>query len=206
MLRATKRFLLALKVILLIALAYQIYAWCKPVSEIVLRLGEPYEQVRQRSGPVLPDREAAWRSLATVIAKVRFDDPVYGFVTPPSVFLGMTFDGPENSDIASVYLSPQREPLPLDEAMAIVAQLQGQFRRGGWQPFQYSGMRPIEDKPELRRALRECNFPMSVWNGGEKYQVALSIGCAAIPQQPGKERYLVKLEFMRPFWTDRPGE
>ena len=139
--------------------------------------------------------------MASVIAKFRFDDPVYGFTTPAAVFLQMGFDA-DTSRIDSVSLSPQLKPLPLEDAIAIVTELQGKLRHAGWQPFQYSYWRAIEDTPQFRRLIRECKDPMAVWNGGAEYQVTLDVGCFSIPQQPGAERYVITLGLGHPFYKD----
>ncbi|AQH04027.1 hypothetical protein A9R05_34245 (plasmid) [Burkholderia sp. KK1] len=193
-------------VVLLGAAAWALCASLTGPDEIALKLGESYEAVRQRSGSILPARNSDWGSLPKVIAKFRFDDPQYGFTTPRAVLSQMSFGGPDNSEVESVELSPQVTPLPLDDVIAVVTQLQDKLRRRGWRPFRYSRMRPIEDTPGLRRLLRDCQFPMSVWNAGDKAQVVIDIGCHSIPPQPDRERYVITLELTRPFWTDRLNE
>lgn len=204
--RRSKKSIVIILALSLIGAIWQIYTTFKPSDIVVLRLGESYEQVRERSRSTLPSRDPSWGPLASVIAKLHFDDPEYGFTTPVSVFLSMGYSGPQNSNVDSVQLSPQLEPLSIDEVLTIVMNIQDQLLKRGWHPFQYSRMRPIEDTPQFRRLIRECDFPMSVWNGGEKFQVTIDVGCHSIPQQPGKERYVVTLELGPQFWTDRPGE
>ncbi|SAL02457.1 hypothetical protein AWB77_06558 [Caballeronia fortuita] len=204
MTRNTRRIQLVVATVLLLTIA--VWAYRQRESAVVtLRLGEPYELV-QKASPVLPDRNRGWGALPEVIAKFRFDDPVYGFTTPRSVILDLGMGGPDNRNVTSIRLSPQTKPLPLDDALSVVANIQDQLHRSGWRPFQYSEMRAIEDTPQLRSDLHECRFPMSVWNGGDRYQVSLDVGCHSVPQQPGKERYIVTLELGPPFWTDRSGE
>jgi hypothetical protein len=174
-------------------------------DEIVFKLGEPYVQVRERSGNLLPSREPAGGPLPMVVAKFRFDDPVYGFVTPRAVLLEMSFDGPDNSEVDSVYLSPHLKPLSLNDALSVAIHMQNQLLSRGWLPFRYQDWRPIEDTAQFRSKIQSCQFPMSVWNAGkDTYQVSIKVGCAMIPQPVGKERYEVTVELGKPFWKDDP--
>ncbi|HEX7906540.1 MAG TPA: flagellar biosynthesis sigma factor [Paraburkholderia sp.] len=206
--RGTRRGLRILALALMVlttALVWQIHARREQTDEVILKLGEPYEQMRQRSRSSLPPRGTGSISMASVIAKFRFDDPVYGFTTPAAVFSQMGLDDSENSNVASVQLSPQMTALPLDEAIAIVMDIQDQLRRSGWRAFQYSYWRPIENTPVTRRAIGACKDPMSVWNGGDKYQVTLDVRCFSTQMQPGQERYVVTLELGPPFYKDAAG-
>jgi hypothetical protein len=174
-------------------------------DEIAVKWQEQYEQVRKRYDSILPSPEPSLFPQRAVIAKFRFDDPVYGFTTPNAEIYRIGVD-PETGGVDSVQLLLQAKPLPLNDVIASVLDLQNQLRRRGWRPFQYSGMRPIEDTPELRRRLHECQSPTSVWNAADKYQITIDISCRSIPQRPNQERYGAVLELGRPFWTDRPGE
>ncbi|SAK47021.1 hypothetical protein AWB75_01010 [Caballeronia catudaia] len=191
--------------VLLAAVTWAVWTSLHRPAEIAVKWGEPYEQIRKRYDSILPSPEPSLLPSPAVIARFRFDDPLYGFTTPRAVFYQMGAD-PETGGFDSVQLSPQVKPLPLNDVIAIVLDIQDQLRRGGWRPFQYSGMHPIEDTPELRRQLHECQFPTSVWNAADKYQVTIDISCRSISVQPGQTYYGVILELGRPFWTDRPGE
>ncbi|HEX4843792.1 MAG TPA: hypothetical protein VFV57_08970, partial [Limnobacter sp.] len=103
-----------------------------PAKEIALIIGEPWKDMQARSsasiGPVI--EEDNWYRMPKELAYLRFADPKYGFVTPPAKFFTVSFD--EKANIRSVRMSPQVEPLPLEEALKVVLDLQDQWRKGGW--------------------------------------------------------------------------
>lgn len=195
-------FAFALKASLLAALVGQLCSGKESTDVVVLKLAEPYEQVRQHSRSTLPPWEPGdFLAIVTRPATFRFDDARYGFTTPAAKFLAVGMSS-RTSKVDSVTLSPQVEALPLDDAVAILLDLQAQLRRSGWRPFQASYWRPIEDESELRRAIRECKSPMTVWNAGTEYQVNLDIRCFGT--DPRRERYLITLQFGRQVFEDFP--
>jgi hypothetical protein len=181
-----------------------IYLMVRPVDEVVLAIGEPYEQVRQRSRSTLPPIEpnANWGGYVSRPARLRFVDPRYGFVTPPAKFFVVHYDSKGNVD--SVTLSPQVATLQLDEAMATLIDLQNQFRRGGWQPFRVNTTPPIEDTQDTRAQIRHCDAPTSYWQGGNNYQISLNIRCFRTDDRPNDERYLITLDLGEPVFGELP--
>ncbi|WP_241495818.1 flagellar biosynthesis sigma factor [Paraburkholderia monticola] len=178
----------------------------KPVDEVVLTLGEPYEQVRRQSHSTLP--------LLTEVNSVnlhvrrpaifRLSDPRYGFATPTAKFLSLYAN--QKGNVTLVTLSPQVETLPLDESMAILTDIQNQFRRGGWKPFHSSINRPIEDTKATREAIRACTAPTTRWQADDKYQVSLNIRCFRTDDRPDDERYLITLDLSLPVFDDYPDD
>lgn len=179
-----------------------IYAIARPSDELVLAIGEPYEQVRLQSPSVLPaiEPDASWGGLASRPARLRFVDPQYGFVTPAAKFLAVHYDSKGNVD--SVTLSPQVATLLLDDAMQVLTDLQDQLRRGGWKPFREARSQPIEDTPARRAEIQTCVAPTSYWQAGIKYQLSLNIRCFRSEQHPDDERYLITLDLGPPVFED----
>lgn len=140
---------------LAITVLWGIYAMARPVDEVVLSIGESYEQVRRQSHSTLPAIEfnANWGGSVSRLTRLHFVDPQFGFVTPAAKFLAVHYDSAGNVD--SVSLSPQAATLPLDDAMAILVDLQAQLRRGGWKPFRGERSQPIEDTPARRAEIRK---------------------------------------------------
>ena len=109
---------------------------------LAFRLGQTFEQViRDSSYPALarsnrpaddPDNKfgAIWVTEPAVI--IRFTDPKHGFTLPPTKFAALTFA--ENQAV-SLATSPMLDPLPFNEAVAILENLQNQFKAGGWEPW-----------------------------------------------------------------------
>lgn len=73
---------------------------------------------------------AVWVTEPAVI--IRFSDPKHGFTLPPTKFAVLTFS--ENQAV-TLSTSPMLDPLPFDEAVAILENQQNQFKAGGWEPW-----------------------------------------------------------------------
>lgn len=170
-------------------------------AEIALMLGEPWEAMRQRSSaaidPAIPD--AYWGRLPKSDARLRFIDPQHGFVTPVARFFSITFD---DEKVGSIRMSPQIEPLLLDETLKVVLDLQEQWTQGGWMPIRVDYDPPFADTPEWRAQLRDVNKGgTSYWQADNKYQVMLVVNRFKDKKRPAEERYLIKLSLARP-WVD----
>ncbi|WLH53161.1 hypothetical protein [Pseudomonas tolaasii] len=167
--------------------------------EIALMLGEPWEDMRQRSsasiGPAIPGH--VWGRLPTSDARLRFIDSQYGFVTPLARFFTVMF---EDERVGSIRMSPQVEPLLLDETLKIALDLQDQWRKAGWAPIRVESDPPLADTPEWRARLRNVNLGgTSYWRAGNKYQVMLVVGRFRDDRYPLEERYLMTLSLAGPW-------
>lgn len=118
---------------------------CTPEPTVLaFRLGQTFEQVaRDSSYPVMERSNrpaddpgdhkfgAVWVDKPAVI--IRFTDPTHGFTLPPTKFAALSFA--ENQAV-SLATSPMLAPLPFDEAVAILENLQNQLKAGGWEPWE----------------------------------------------------------------------
>jgi hypothetical protein len=168
------------------------------VPEIALVIGEPYEDMRKRStaeiDPAIPD--LTFFNIPKSDARLRFIDPVYGFITPAARFFTVGFD---EGNVSSIRMSPQVEPLLLDDALRIVLDLQEQWRRGGWKPIWPEREPPIADTPEWRAKLRGMGGSTAYWQASDKYQVLLSVHRFTDDKRPDEERYLITLALAKPW-------
>lgn len=162
--------------------------------EVALIPGEPWEDMRQRSSatisPAIPGE--IWGRFITSDARLRLVDPQYGFVTPRARFFTVGFD---NEYVRNVRMSPQIEPLLLDETLRVVLDLQEQWRKGGWIPFRVKNNPPFADTPEWRAQLRDVNRGgWTYWQAGEKYKLMMGVNRFKDDRNPTEERYLIKME------------
>jgi hypothetical protein len=173
-----------------------------PADEVVLTIGEPYDQVRLQSRSTLPirDPDGFWGGFVKRPARLRFSDPRFGFITPVAKFFFVSVD--RRYKVNSVKLSPQVETLPLEEALSIVLDLQRRFRQHGWAPFRSAGQRAIEDTPAMRAEIRRCMAPTAYWQAEDKYQLTVNIRCFRSDARPNDERYLVTLQLGAPTLKD----
>lgn len=167
--------------------------------EIALTLGEPWEDMRQRSSasidPAIPGRH--WFRIPQTDARLRFIDPKYGFSTPLARFFTIGFD---EERVDGIRMSPQIEPLLLDDTLKVVLDLQEQWRKGGWIPVDVSYWPPLADTPEWRAKLRNENKGgKSYWQAGNKYKVMMVVGRFQDDRNPTDERYLITIELTTPW-------
>ncbi|VVO40006.1 hypothetical protein [Pseudomonas fluorescens] len=168
-------------------------------KEIALVIGEPYESMRQRSsaaiGPAIPGQVSF--NIPKSDARLRFTDPQYGFVTPLARFFTVIY---RNELIYSVRMSPQIEPLLLDDTLKIVLDLQEQWRKGGWIPIRVKDDPPFADTPQWRAQLRDVNKGgTSYWQAGNQYQAMLVVNRFRDDKRPTEERYLITLALATPW-------
>jgi hypothetical protein len=168
-------------------------------KEIALVIGEPYESMRQRSsaviGPAIPGQVSF--NIPKSDARLRLTDPQYGFVTPLARFFTVIY---RNELIYSVRMSPQIEPLLLDDTLKIVLNLQGQWRKGGWTPIRIKEFPSFADTPQWRARLRDVNKGgTAYWRVGNQYQVMLVVNRFRDEKRPTEERYLITLALATPW-------
>lgn len=148
----------------LAGLAAATISWhSRPPEPTVLafRLGQTFEQVvRDSSYPALErsnrpaedpgDHQfgAIWVTEPAVI--ICFTDPKHGFTLPPTKFAGLAFS--ENQAV-SLATSPMLDPLPFNEAVAILENLQNQFKKGGWEPLEENGSAWFDLTPDGKKRL-----------------------------------------------------
>lgn len=94
-----------------------------PAKEIALIIGEPWKDMQARSSAKIADDIPGeiWYRLPKELAYLRFADPEHAFITPPAKYLSIVFD---RGTVFSVRMSPQVEPLLLQEALDVILNLQ----------------------------------------------------------------------------------
>lgn len=165
--------------------------------EIALIPGEPWEDMRQRSSAAIDPAILGnhWFRVPKTDARLRLIDPQYGFITPLARFLTVGFD---SEYVRNVRMSPQIEPLLLDDTLRVVLDLQEQWRKGGWIPVRVNYAPPFEDTHQWRAQLRNVNKGgTSYWQAGNKYKVMMVVSRFKDDRNPTEERYLITLELTK---------
>lgn len=171
--------------------------------EIALVIGEPYEDMRKRStayiSSALPGQ--TWFNIPSSDARLNFIDAQYGFVTPLARFFTVIYD---KGLINSVRMSPQIEPLLLDDTLKVVLDLQDQWRRTGWTSTRPDEFPPIAGTAAWRERIQQSrNGIKTYWQAGDQYQIMLVVGRFADVRHPGEERYLISLSLAEPWVKPR---
>ncbi|PHM70298.1 hypothetical protein [Xenorhabdus sp. KJ12.1] len=194
---------LVLSLLIILGLAgiylYHVFYSREP-AEIALVIGEPYEEMRQRSSAVIDPHMPghAWYNTPKTDARLRFIDPKYEFVTPPARFFTVMFD---DGVIDGVRMSPQIEPLLYDDAIKIVLDLQEQWHKAGWVLTKAKERPALANTPELHAQLRSMKggAGTTFWQAGEQYQIMLNIALFHDDAHPDEERYLITLQIAEPW-------
>lgn len=128
------------------------------------RVGQSFsEVVRDSSYPVLRhagdprEREDGFGwTYVTDPVLLRFNDGKHGFTLPPTKFAAVTYmDG----NVATVATTPMLEKLPFDQAVAVLEDLQNQFKAGGWEPQPLgAGSQWFDLTPEGKKRLYQRMF------------------------------------------------
>lgn len=171
--------------------------WANP--EIVLALGGTYEDLRRNSSASFSQsiRDEVWFGIPMVDAHLRFVDPQFGFTTPAARFFTVGFN---DNVIYSIRMSPQTEPLLIDDALKVVIDLQDQWRAKGWVAKDLRDTPTIADTPQWREYLRKGILRgYSYWQAEDKYQISLSVGRFNDVRHPSEERYLITLALAKPW-------
>ncbi len=166
--------------------------WGDPV--IALALGGTYENMREHStAPFSPlIRGHIWAGIPKTDARLRFVDPHYGFETPLARFLSVGFN---DNVVDDIRMSPQIEPLLIDDAMKVVLDLQAQWCAKGWRPVGTRRYPTIADTPEWRAYLSPGVLQgHAYWQAGDKYQVMLILARFRDSRHLDQERYLITLD------------
>lgn len=185
-------FFSALLVVLTYAGACQAIDYLTPPKEIALIIGEPWKDMQARStariGDDIPDE--IWFREPIDLAYLRFADPEYGFITPPAKFFSIVFN---RGKVFSVRMSPQLEPLPLQDALNIILNLQDQWRKSGWDLDDPVGFPAYENSPKWIEELKKCIADSTYWDAGEKYELMVVASCYKDERHPNEQRYLVTI-------------
>jgi hypothetical protein len=198
--RAVRRWRLVLVFVLSVLAARWTIQALSDGPEIALTIGGTYESLHERSSaafsPLIPGE--IWMGLPATDARLRFVDAQYGFVTPLARFFAVVFN---DNVVSSIRMSPQIEPLLLDDALKVALDLQDQWRHGGWRVAGSKSYPPFADTPEWRARIRDGNVPLkSYWKAGDKYQVTMFMSRFKYSKRPTEERYLITLSMGKP-WT-----
>ena len=190
----------ALTLIVLLGLIAMERCYQSRELEIALKIGEPWEDMRQRSSaeiaPAIPNE--IWFGMPKAHAKLRLADAQYTFETPPARFFTI---GYVRGMVSDVRMSPQTEQLLLDDTLKIVLDLQEQWRNKGWRSMYPEEDPPFADTPQWRARLRDLkkNGGVTYWQAGDKYQVMLVVARFHDDRHPDEERYLITLALARPW-------
>ena len=170
-----------------------------PAKEIALIIGEPWKDMQARStaeiGPVFKDSN--WYRQPKELSYLRFADSQYGFTTPPAKFFTVSFD--EKANVRSVRMSPQVEPLKLQQALNVILDLQTQWRNSGWlltDPDEPA----YENTPEWISKIEGCRSNATFWHVPDKYQIAVGIACYKDERYPNEKRFMINFSMGKPWY------
>jgi hypothetical protein len=145
------------------------------------------EVVRDSSYPILGhtgdprQREDGfgWTDITDPVI-LRFNDEKHGFTLPPTKFAAVTY---QDGKLATVATTPMLEKLPFDQTVAVLANLQKQFKAGGWEPWKDDGSTWFDFTPEGKKRLYARMFEPQYMRSislrvPKKYGMTFRLWCA----------------------------
>lgn len=155
------------------------------------RVGQSFEEVVKNSTYPVMERSnlpvedpsgdkfgATWVTEPAVV--IHFNDPKHGFTLPPTKFAALSFD---HNVAATLSTSPMLDTLPFNEAVAVLENLQNQFKAGGWKPWEGDDSKWFDLTPEGKRRLYDRMFEPGYSQSAElrvpkKYSITFRFKCA----------------------------
>ena len=185
-----------------------------------LRIGQSFGEVadassypvRQRS--MVPTEETGFSGGTYVrepAVTLCFDDPLHGFVLPPTTFALVTY---AHNVVATMSTSPMLDKLPFDQALAILGDLQSQFKAGGWEPQPLgAGSKWFDLTPEGKTRLYQRMFEPGYSQTAElripkKYGMTFRLKCTdgCWPDEKPPYRFLIDVSVGMDTFGSEPGD
>jgi hypothetical protein len=186
-----KRYVLSVALTVLVGAGLWRYYRTPEPTILVFRVGQPFEDVvRNSTFPVMlhsitpaedPMHLQAGETFVTEPAVIlKFDDPKHGFTLPPTKFALL---GYMHNAVDTLSTSPMLDTLPFDAAVAVLENLQNQFKAGGWAPWEGDGSTWFDLTPQGRKQLYERMFEPGYAQSAElrvpkKYAMTFRLKCA----------------------------
>lgn len=169
-------------------------------------VGKTFEQVaRDSTYPVIERsggsaKDMQWTYITEPSVIIHFSDPQQGFTLPPTTFVAVTY---MEGTVSSITTSPMLKPLPFDDAVDVLAQVQAQFQAGHWQQWIADGDTWFDLSPagrkRLHKAMEEPGWAEDHWlKVPGKYSMIFRLKCTSgCANVPGPERYLIDVSVGR---------
>lgn len=169
-------------------------AWAylkQPAAPVLsLRIGQPFlEAARDSTYPLLeaeygnPENYAdgnGWTYVTKPSVIIRFNDPVHGFILPPTKFVAI---GYVDKRVSTISTTPMLEKMPFEQAVALLENLQNQFKAGGWEPWVGNGSEWFDFSPEGKKRLHTKMFESLMQTTKlrvrKKYAMTFRLWCAS---------------------------
>jgi len=159
-----------------------------PPTILSFRVGQSFEEVVKASTYPVMERsnlpsdtaDLTGDTFVTEPAVVLcFNDPQHGFTLPPTKF---AFVGYMHNVVDTVSTSPMLDKLPFDQAVAVLEDLQNQFKAGGWEPWAKDGSTWFDLTPEGKKQLYKRMFEPGYSQSAElripkKYGMTFRLKC-----------------------------
>lgn len=159
-------------------------------TTLSFRIGQSFEDVVRASNYAVMQHSNKPRDTADLTGDIfvtepavilHFNDPQHGFTLPPTKF---AFIGISDNQVVTATTSPMLENLPFDKAVAVLENIQNQFKAGGWQPWETNHSSWFDLSPEGKKRLYARMFEPGVYmqtaslRVPNKYGMTFRLKCA----------------------------
>jgi hypothetical protein len=164
-----------------------------PAKEVALVIGEPWKSMQERSTATLGDviEGRHWYREPEQLSYLRFTDPEHEFITPPAKFFTVGFDNQGRID--SIRMSPQVKPLPIDDAIEIILDIQSQWKKNGWQLDKPDDFPAFVNDQSRRDDIQKCRSLDTFWHVKDRYSALIGIDCFGKYDDPQDQLYLITI-------------
>jgi hypothetical protein len=168
-----------------------------PPTILSFRIGQNFDEVVKGSTYPVVERSnipthAYLQSGETFVTEpaviLRFNDPKHGFTLPPTRFAML---GYMHDKVETVATSPMMDKLPFNQAVAVLEDLQNQFKAGGWEPWEGDGSTWFDLTPEGKKRLYARMF-----EAGFAQEASLRV--------PNKYGMTFRIKCVEGCWTGKP--
>jgi hypothetical protein len=188
--KAWYRRLAVLATVIGVAVWWRYYRTTEPTI-LSFRIGQTFEEVAKNSTYPVMERSnlpaddpgdtkfgATWVKEPAVI--IRFSDPKHGFTLPPTKFAALSY---MHNKVETLATSPMLDKLPFDAAVAVLENIQNQFKAGGWEPWSGDGSTWFDLTPEGKKRLYARMFEPGYMQTArlripDKYGITFRLKCA----------------------------
>lgn len=183
-----RRLLIALALAVALGIVLRPRDRSEPPTVLSFRVNQPFEEVAKNSTfPVMenaniPSGDTGWGAIWVTEPAViiRFNDSQHGFTLPPTKFAALLI---QDYRVATLATTPMLDKLPFAQAVAVLENLQNQFKAGGWKPWKGDDSAWFDFSQDGRKQLYAQMFE-SGWSRTEtlrvpnKYSMTFRLWCA----------------------------
>lgn len=191
--------------LIILALIFWLWKLFQPTPVIKLYIGEPWEEMRKNSTAEINAaiEEGSYDNAPRSPSALEFNDSKYKFTTPKAKFFMIMYD--QKRLVSDIQISPTMHIMTLDESLALIDNLQTQWKNNGWFLTDPEEFPALDRSNDLMERYKACLPVSTYWQAEHKYQIIVAFSCFGSKDLFGRQQYMVTLGIAKP-WVQTPAE